>query len=116
PLDLARRLLVIDVDQKDPGPGVDGRLIVAAVEGVLALVEQRRDAAGGLVGAAAAAVVGGRGGGRRLGERRGVEGRRREVGRATRQAGLVRARQREGVEVEFRQGHQVVARRRRRVG
>ena len=43
-LDPSRGFLVIDVDQEDPRPGVDGGLIVAAVAGGLTALEQFLDA------------------------------------------------------------------------
>ncbi len=45
-LDAAGGLLVVDVDQEDPRPGVDGALRVAAVERGLPLVEELADAVG----------------------------------------------------------------------
>jgi hypothetical protein len=43
-IDPARRLRVVDVDQEDPRPGVDGALRVSLIEGPLPLVEELLDA------------------------------------------------------------------------
>ena len=51
-LDAPRRLLMVDVDQEDPRPGVDGGLVLAAIAGRLAAVEQLRDAHRVLAGCA----------------------------------------------------------------
>ncbi len=67
-LDAAGGLLMVDVDQEDTGPGVDGALRVAGIVGGLTLVQQLLDAPVALGIAAAEGEAGG--------HRRGLEGRR----------------------------------------